>query len=79
VSAAAAAAIETLLAQRGAGQTICPSEAARLLAGANSDWRGAMPQVHQAARILAANGEVRLTWRGEPIGEAGGPYRIVRG
>jgi hypothetical protein len=73
----AADAIATLLARREPGQTICPSEAARLLTGSEEDWRAHMAQVHDAARQLAADGHVRLTWRGQETSGADGPYRIA--
>ena len=71
-------AIASLLAARLAGQTICPSEAARLLAAPDRDWRTYMAPVHAAARQLAAAGEVKLTWRGAARTGADGPYRISR-
>ncbi len=75
---AAARAIETLLARRTPGATICPSEAARLATGDGGDWRAAMPAVHEAAGGLADAGQVRLNWRGERRARAEGPYRIGR-
>ncbi len=69
-------AIRTLLAARGAGKTICPSEAARAMGGAA--WREAMPVVHAAVARLVAEGEVRLSWRGAARAVADGPYRIGR-
>ena len=74
----ASAAIDALLAERGDGKTICPSEAARRLAGEGGDWRAHMDQVHAATRDMAAAGKIRLTWRGEPMDEPEGPYRIAR-
>jgi len=78
ISLTAAEAIETLLAARSAGATICPSEAARLLAEAGSEWRDEMERVHLAARELAASGHVTTTWRGAPRSAEAGPYRIGR-
>lgn len=52
-------AILTLLAQRRAGGSICPSEVARLVGGA--DWRNWMEPVRQAARKLAQDGRLRVT------------------
>ena len=69
--------ILTLLAARQAGQTICPSEAARAIGG--MDWRAAMPAVHAAVEGLVAEGAVRLTWRGAARAMGDGPYRIGRG
>lgn len=54
-------AIIALLAERGAEATICPSEAARSLAGAHGDWRAEMEKVHAAADALAARGIITLS------------------
>lgn len=72
----AEAAILRLLAHRGEGRTICPSEAARSLRGA--DWRAGMAAVHAAARSLAARGAVRLEQRRAPVApeDVRGIYRI---
>jgi hypothetical protein len=69
-----------LLARRAAEATLCPSEAARALAAAagTSDWRDEMPAVHAAVQDLAAEGTVRLTWRGAERSVEDGPYRIGR-
>ncbi len=77
---AARAAILALLAERAEGATICPSEAARRLAGdaCNGDWRTLMPQIHAAAEALLAEGAITLSWRGLPKHERRGPYRIAR-
>ena len=66
-----------LVAERGAGKTICPSEAARAIGGAQ--WREAMPVVHAAAKALAGEGAVELRQSGNPCGTEGivGPYRIA--
>ena len=68
-----------LVAARGPGKTICPSEAARVIAGAQ--WREAMPVIHAAAKALAEEGAVALRQGGEPCGTEGiiGPYRIAGG
>ena len=76
-------AILTLLARRAPGATICPSEAARLLAGPNGDWRGQMDAVHAAAEALVADGTIELSWKGAPVPSGPtqkrrGPYRIAR-
>ena len=44
------------LRMRGAGKTICPSEAAQIVAGNRStgDWRALMPAARKAARRLMA-------------------------
>ena len=74
----AAEAIAALLEARAADATICPSEAARLLAGAEGDWRARMNEVHSAAGSLSAKGKVSLSWKGQSKAEPQGPYRIGR-
>jgi len=74
----AEAAILALLEARGAGKTICPSEAARSLAGPDGDWRVRMDAVHTAVDALLEQGAVTLTWQGAPKSERRGPYRIAR-
>ena len=70
-------AILSLLTTRDPGKTICPSEAARLLADPGEDWRQSMGTVHAAADRLAGKREVVLTWKGEPRRTpTDGPYRI---
>ncbi len=75
---AAEAAIRALLAERAPGATICPSEAARRLAGPQGDWRAEMAAVHAAVDIMIAQGTIALSWRGEPKQKRRGPYRIAR-
>lgn len=75
---AAEAAIHALLAERAPGATICPSEAARRLAGPQGDWRAEMAAVHAAVDIMIAQGTIALSWRGEPKQKRRGPYRIAR-
>jgi hypothetical protein len=75
---AVGAAILELLAERGPERTICPSEAARRLAGAK-DWRCLMPSVRAAAAILAAEGRIVVTQRGRRVeSDAPGPIRLGR-
>jgi hypothetical protein len=74
----------TLLAARPAGGTICPSEVARALAISETHarpdaWREAMPAVHATIDRLAAEGLVRLSWKGAALPRRTGPYRIGRG
>lgn len=71
-------AILTLLGQRAEGATICPSEAARIVAGPLGDWRAQMDAVHAAADGLAEQGAVSLSWKGAPMQKRRGPYRIAR-
>lgn len=77
MSGTAETVILRLLAQRGEGKTICPSEAARSLRGAG--WRTGMDEVHTAARALAERGRVRLEQRRTRVapGAVRGPYRIA--
>ena len=69
-----------LLSHRRAGATICPSEAARAVAGPGGDWRPLMDQARAAAAHLVEAGEVVITQRGEVVdlGTARGPIRIRR-
>lgn len=69
------AAILTLLAARTG--SICPSEAARAVGGAQ--WRPLMEPTRRAARALARAGDVEITQRGavlDPDGQWRGPIRI---
>jgi hypothetical protein len=77
-SAAARAAILDLLAQRDAGKTICPSEAARALAG--DAFRDEMDAVRAAAWELADEGAIEVTQHGEPVPRESvrGPIRLRR-
>lgn len=72
------AVILALLGERAAGATICPSEAARRLAGEGGDWRARMDAVHAAADALVAEGAITLSWKGMPKQKRRGPYRIAR-
>ena len=71
-------AITDLLADRGAGKTICPSEAARRVGG--DDWRDLMEPARRAARRLVDAGEVEITQAGHVVdpSTAKGPIRIRR-
>jgi hypothetical protein len=70
-------AILALLDERGTDKTICPSEAARALAG-DADFRPYMDPVRDAAAKLADEGRVEVTQKGEPvsIADAKGPIRL---
>jgi uncharacterized protein DUF3253 len=67
-----------LLERRGAGKTICPSDAARALAGKN--FRTLMDTARAAAAELAADGEIEITQHGEvvDIAHVRGPIRLRR-
>lgn len=75
-------AILGLLDQRRSGATICPSEAARVVAGADDEetWRDLMEPARDAARRLVARGLVDLTQGGEVVDPTTlrGPIRIRR-
>jgi Protein of unknown function (DUF3253) len=70
-------AILALLAQRDPGRTICPSDAARALAG-DDDFRPLMDLVREAAGELVAAGRIEVTQQGEPVDleRARGPIRL---
>lgn len=69
-------AILELTAARGAGKTICPSEAARRVRPA--DWRPLMDACRRVAARLADEGRIVATQRGEPVdpATAKGPIRL---
>lgn len=75
---AAQRAVLDLLDQRKAGQTLCPSEAARRLAPANGDWRAQMDNVHAAVDELIAAGMIEISWKGVKKERRSGAYRIAR-
>jgi len=60
------AAILSLTAARGAGKTICPSDAAKALL-ADGTWTRLLPQVRAAAVRLALEGRIVITRKGKPV------------
>lgn len=70
-------AIRELLERRGPGKTICPSEAARALAGQHG-FRPLMEPVRATARTMVARGELEITQRGRVVdpGRARGAIRL---
>jgi hypothetical protein len=64
------------LAARARDATMCPSEVARTLGGA--DWRALMEPVREAARRLVARGQLDVTQRGVVVdpSTARGPIRL---
>ncbi len=75
------AAIRDLLDDRPRTATICPSEAARRVAGEDEDaWRPLMEPARRAARRMVADGEVELLQRGRVVDPStfNGPVRIRR-
>jgi hypothetical protein len=73
----AEAAILDLIAARGPEKTICPSEAARVLAG-DGDFRPYMEPVRDAAAQLSDQGRIEVTQKSRrvAIDEAHGPIRL---
>lgn len=74
----AEAAIRTLIAGRAIGATICPSEAARLIAGPNGQWQEIMHCIHDAVNEMRRKDAIVLRWKGKPLHTRAGPYRIGR-
>ncbi|KAF0961605.1 DUF3253 domain-containing protein [Rhodococcus sp. T7] len=70
--------IRALLDARAGSASICPSDVARAVAP--DDWRPLMEPVREAARRLAASGEVEITQKGDVVNpdSARGPIRIRR-
>jgi len=66
------ASILRLLRERGAGKTICPSEAARAVAGSEerAAWEPLMGVARAVAGRLAAAGVIEVTQRGEVVDAA---------
>ena len=73
-------AILELLRARGAGKTICPSEAARAVAGSEerAEWEPLMEPARAAARRLVAQGSVVIMQGGHIVdaSTAKGPIRL---
>lgn len=72
-------AVMSLLEERGAGKTICPSDVARRLASDEDNWRVQMPNVHAAVDELLAAGAIAISWKGVRKERRSGAYRIERG
>ena len=75
--------LRDLLGRRAATATVCPSEAARVVAageGRPDDWRDLMEPARAAARRLVAAGEVEITQGGRVVdpSTARGPVRVRR-
>ncbi len=71
-------AIVTLLNERAAGATICPSEAARRVAPDEASWRPLMERTRMAARRLHQVGRLEILQRGRAVdpSTAKGPVRL---
>ena len=74
------ATILDLAAARGRGKTICPSEAARALAGDRPEaWSRLMTQVRSVAVRMMKDGRIVITRKGRPVDpdDFKGVYRIA--
>lgn len=73
------AAIVDLLCVRAGGATICPSQAAEVVGGADeADWRPLMESARRAARRLVVAGQIEITQQGKMVdpSTAKGPIRL---
>lgn len=73
------AAILTLLGERGPDKTICPSEAARHLAGKDEKvWRQLMKPVREVSVSMAKEGIIDIRRKGRTVdpGDFRGVYRL---
>lgn len=63
---------------RGAGKTICPTDAAKVLDPEN--WRGRLHQIRAAGVHLARTGVISIYRKGKPVSPDGfkGVYRLGR-
>lgn len=59
------ATLRALARERGESKSLCPSEVARALGGAQ--WRALMPAVRAVAFELQAAGEVRVTQKSQEV------------
>jgi hypothetical protein len=70
-----------MLAARPGNKSVCPSEIARVLATSDGTmaekWRDKMSEVHAAVDSLLAERVIQLSWKGRPLAERSGPYRIL--
>lgn len=74
------AAILDLATARGSGKTICPSEAARAIAGDRPEaWSRLMHQVRHVAVRMMKDGSIVITRKGRPVDpdDFKGVYRIA--
>jgi hypothetical protein len=71
-------AILLLTQARGAGKTICPTEAAQAVSPLN--WRKLLPEVRAQAVRLALAGQIVITRKGKPVDpeDFKGVYRLGR-
>lgn len=72
--------ILSLAVDRGRGKSICPSEAARALAGPNEkQWRRLMKPIRDVAVTMARGGDIVILRKGKPVDPDNfkGVYRIT--
>ena len=69
-------AILELVTQRGPSKSICPSEAARLVGGA--DWHAELTLIRRVAIQLAAAGRIQILRKGKPVEDAAGVKGVIR-
>lgn len=72
--------ILTMVAERGTGKSICPSEVARAMAGKNEkEWRLLMKPIRTAAVALANEGAIAITRKGKSVDPNAfkGVYRLT--
>ncbi len=69
-------AILAIAAERGAGRSLCPSEAARRLAP--EDWRPLMARVRREAIALAREGRIEILRKGKPVDPDAGIRGVIR-
>jgi hypothetical protein len=71
--------LAALLAQHHGGLTICPTDAARLIAHElNTEWRELMRPVRCVAQQMAASGSIEVLQRNRPVDirDVRGPVRL---
>ncbi|MDP4003008.1 DUF3253 domain-containing protein [Methylobacterium sp. NEAU K] len=79
-AAAIEAAILGLVAERGVGKTVCPSEVARAIGGLHPDgWGPLMQPVRRVAVRLAQAGRIAILRKGKPVDpeDFRGIYRLA--
>jgi hypothetical protein len=70
-----------LTAELGPDKTICPTEAARAIAGSSGDaWGALMPAVRRIAVRLANEGRIVISRKGKPVdpNDFKGVYRLAQ-
>lgn len=62
----------------GSARTICPTDAARAVAGDDADWQTRLPEVRRVAVRLALEGRLVIYRKGKPVDPSDfkGVYRL---